>query len=112
MIKSDLVLRIAAENPQLFERDIERVVNAILGKISDALAAGDRVELRGLGAFITTERGARMGRNPRTGAAVAVETKRLPVFKPSKVLQARLNLLGSVTSAEMDVEVERLSGGS
>lgn len=112
MIKSELILRVAAENPHLYERDIERVVNVILGRISDALAAGDRVELRGFGAFTVAERGAREGRNPATGEAVAVEPKRTPLFKPAKAMRDRLNPSGAVTDAEMDAEVERLSQAS
>ncbi|KMO36503.1 HU family DNA-binding protein, partial [Methylobacterium aquaticum] len=72
MIKSELVLKIAEQNPHLYQRDVENIVNAILDTIADALARGDRVELRGFGAFSVKRREARRGRNPRTGAAVAV----------------------------------------
>src|SRR5262252_5532437 len=72
MIKSELVQRIAAQNPHLYERDVENIVNAILGEITSAMAKGDRVELRGFGAFSVEHRPARNGRNPRTGAHVAV----------------------------------------
>ena len=112
MTKSELVLRCAYRNPHLSERDIERVVNAILGRILDALIAGDRVELRGLGAFTVKERDPRTARNPRTGEAVHMGTRRLPVFKPGRVMQRRLNPLGAVTGAELDAEVERLSRDS
>ena len=72
MIKSELVQRIAAQNPHLYQRDVENIVNAILGEIIAALSRGDRVELRGFGAFSVKHRPARTGRNPRTGAHVAV----------------------------------------
>ena len=81
MIKSELVLRIAERNPHLYQRDVEILVNAILDTIADALARGDRVELRGFGAFSVKRREARRGRNPRTGAAVAVSEKAIPVFR-------------------------------
>jgi len=92
MIKSELVLRIAAQNPHLYQRDIEHIVNSILDTISDALARGDRVELRGFGAFSVKRRDARSGRNPRTGAAVSVCEKVIPVFKTGKDMRHRLNL--------------------
>jgi integration host factor subunit beta len=72
MIKSELVLKIAEQNPHLYQRDVENIVNAILDTIADALARGDRVELRGFGAFSVKKRDARTGRNPRTGEAVSV----------------------------------------
>ena len=70
MIKSDLVLKIAERNPHLYQRDVENIVNAILDTIADALARGDRVELRGFGAFSVKRRDAHTGRNPRTGETV------------------------------------------
>lgn len=92
MIKSELVLRIAAQNPHLYQRDIENIVNSILDTISDALARGDRVELRGFGAFSVKKRDARAARNPRTGEAVSVCGKVIPVFKTGKDMRKRLNL--------------------
>ena len=94
MIKSELVLKIAEQNPHLYQRDVEILVNAILDTISDALARGDRVELRGFGAFSVKRRDARRGRNPRTGAAVAVSEKAIPVFKTGKEMRLRLNEAG------------------
>lgn len=91
MIKSELVQRIAAANPHLYHRDVERIVNVIFGEIVDALARGDRVELRGFGAFTVKHRAARQGRNPRTGAAVPVDEKFVPFFKTGKELRDRLN---------------------
>ena len=91
MIKSELVQRIAGQNPHLFQRDVENIVNAILGEISASLARGDRVELRGFGIFSVKRRPARIGRNPRTGAYVSVERKSVPFFKTGKEMRARLN---------------------
>ncbi len=91
MIKSELVQRIADRNRHLYHRDVENIVNAILNEIVDALSRGDRVELRGFGAFSTKKRDARTGRNPRTGASVAVDSKAVPVFKTGKELRLRLN---------------------
>lgn len=92
MIKSELVQIIANQNPHLFQRDVEIIVNAVLGAITEALVNGDRVELRGFGAFSVKNRPARTGRNPRTGEAVEVEEKWVPFFKTGKELRARLNL--------------------
>jgi len=91
MIKSELVQRISLQNPHLYQRDVENIVNAILGEIVEALARGDRVELRGFGAFAVKRRDARTGRNPRTGEAVAVCEKVIPTFKTGKEMRARLN---------------------
>ena len=91
MIKSELVARIAARNPHLYQRDVENIVNTILGTIVDAMKNGGRVELRGFGAFSVKRRDARRGRNPRTGAAVAVSEKAIPVFKTGKEMRQRLN---------------------
>ncbi len=91
MIKSELVMKLAEQNPHLYPRDLEKVVNAILGTIGDALARGDRVELRGFGIFAVKSRDARTGRNPRTGDLVAVSEKVVPIFKASKDMHRRLN---------------------
>ena len=91
MIKSELVQRIAEHNPHLYQRDVENIVNAILDEIVAALARGDRVELRGFGAFSVKNRPARTGRNPRTGESVTVEEKWVPFFKTGKELRERLN---------------------
>jgi integration host factor subunit beta len=87
VIKSELVQRMAARNPHLYQRDID----AILGEIADALARGERVELRGFGAFSTKQRQARTGRNPRTGDKVPVTEKLAPFFKTGKEMRERLN---------------------
>ena len=91
MVKSELIQRIAAQNPHLYQRDIEKVVDTILHEMVDALRRGDRVELRGFGAFSVRLRGPHEGRNPRTGAAVPVAKKAWPYFKTGKDMRARLN---------------------
>jgi integration host factor subunit beta len=91
MVRSELVARIAEQNPHLYEHDVEALVKAIFNRIAEALAKGDRVELRGFGAFEVRERDARSARNPKTGEKVAVEARAKVHFKPSTTLQARLN---------------------
>ena len=91
MTKSELILRLMERNPHLLLRDVERIVGTVFDEISKALSEGDRVELRGFGAFSVKHREARQGRNPRTGASVAVEEKRVPFFKTGKQLRDRLN---------------------
>lgn len=91
MTKSELILRLAEKNPHLYQRDVERIVSTIFDEIATALARGDRVELRGFGAFSVKQRNARQGRNPRTGETVNVDSKRVPFFKTGKDLRERLN---------------------
>ena len=91
MIKSELIERITAQNPHLYERDVEKIVNALLDEIVQAMRCGDRVELRGFGVFSAKLRGARQGRNPRTGVVVSVAKKAIPYFKTGKEMRARLN---------------------
>lgn len=91
MIKSELVQKLADENPHLFQRDVETIVTSVLDEISDALAEGNRVELRGFGAFSVKNRPARIGRNPRTGEQVSVSEKYVPQFKAGKEIRERLN---------------------
>ena len=91
MTKSELIQQLAERNPHLYQRDVERIVTAIFDEIATALARGDRVELRGFGAFSVKQRDARSGRNPRTGDSVEVEEKRTPFFKTGKQLRERLN---------------------
>ncbi|BBF94297.1 integration host factor subunit beta [Blastochloris tepida] len=91
MIKSELVQKIAEANPHLYQRDVETIVNAILDEVTAALARGDRVELRGFGAFSVKSRPARVGRNPRTGEHVPVNEKYVPFFKTGKEMRDRLN---------------------
>ena len=91
MIRSELIQRISEENPHLTQRDVERIVNTIFEEIIEAMCSGNRVELRGFGAFSVKKRDARTGRNPRTGEAVQVEEKHVPFFKAGKLLRDRLN---------------------
>ncbi len=91
MIKSELIAHLAQQNPHLYHRDVERIVTTIFEEISSALAQGDRVELRGFGAFSVKQRPARIGRNPRTGDAVHVPEKHVPFFKAGKELREKLN---------------------
>jgi len=91
MIRSELIQKIAEENPHLYQRDVEKIVNTIFDRIIEAMAKGNRVELRGFGAFSVKRRGARLGRNPRTGESVSVEEKFIPFFKTGKQLRDRLN---------------------
>ena len=91
MTKSELIQRLADANPHLYLRDVERIVTTIFEEITDALAEGNRVELRGFGAFSVKERDSRVGRNPRTGEAVNVSAKYIPYFKTGKQLRERLN---------------------
>ena len=91
MTKSELVDRLAEANPHLLQRDVEVIVGTIFDEITDALSRGDRVELRGFGAFSVKHRPARTGRNPRTGAHVSVDQKSVPFFKTGKEMRERLN---------------------
>jgi integration host factor subunit beta len=91
MTKSELIQRLADRHPDLKQRVFERIVSTVFDEISSALARGDRVELRGFGAFSVKHRDPRIGRNPRTGAAVEVGAKRVPYFKTGKELRERLN---------------------
>lgn len=91
MTKSELIQKIADMNPHLYQRDVERIVSTIFDEIGEALGRGDRVELRGFGAFSVKRRDARVGRNPRTGETVSVDEKVVPFFKTGKQLRERLN---------------------
>ena len=91
MTRSELIAQLAASNPHLRQSDVEAIVTTIFGEITAALARGDRVELRGFGAFSTKARDGRTGRNPRTGETVPVEAKSVPYFKPGKELRERIN---------------------
>jgi len=110
MIKSELVQKLAKENPHLYPRDIEKVVNAILGTISAALARGDRVELRGFGTFGVNNRGARTGRNPKTSDLVDVAEKAVPVFKTGKEMRRRLNASPAQPKRKVETATTNLNG--
>jgi len=92
MIRSELIQKLAEENPGLTVPEVERIVDLFFKEIVDRLASGGRVELRGFGAFSVKNRPARTGRNPRTGEAVEVEEKWVPFFKTGKELRERLNV--------------------
>ena len=91
MIRSELLQVLAKDNPELRSEEVEQVVDIFFDEISARLAEGGRVELRGFGAFSTRQRESRLGRNPRSGEAVAVPAKRVPYFKPGKEIRERLN---------------------
>jgi len=91
MIRSELLQALARDNPDLRAEEIEQVVDIFFNEITERLAEGGRVELRGFGAFSTREREARQGRNPRTGDPVEVPAKRVPYFKPGKEMRNALN---------------------
>jgi len=91
MTKSELIAELSAANPHLSARDVETIVATVFNEITAALARGERVELRGFGAFTVKRRDARTGRNPRTGEAVKVEEKAVPFFKAGKELRERVN---------------------
>ncbi|MCH8488777.1 MAG: integration host factor subunit beta [Oceanicaulis sp.] len=94
MIKSELIDRLAQAHPHLYQKDLERVVNTVLDEIGGALERGDRVELRGVGAFSVRHRPPREGRNPRTGDQVSVKEKHVPFFKTGKELRERVDKKG------------------
>ena len=91
MIKSELIEKLAAENPHLTQAEVERLVSVVLGRMVETLSDGGRVEIRGFGAFSVRHRPARQGRNPRTGETVDVPAKAVPFFKSGKELRERLN---------------------
>ena len=91
MIRSELLQKLASDNPELRAQEVEQVVDIFFEEIAQRLAEGGRIELRGFGAFSTREREARTGRNPRTGEAVDVPAKRVPYFKPGKEMRNALN---------------------
>jgi integration host factor subunit beta len=91
MLRSELVAKLQEEMAPLKAAEVEHAVDIVLEEVGAALAEGGRVELRGFGAFSVREREARTGRNPRTGATVSVEAKRVPFFKPGKELRLKVN---------------------
>ena len=92
MIRSELVQYLSNANPGLSARELDLTVTVFFDAITERLADGGRVELRGFGAFSTRARDGRTGRNPRTGATVAIDAKRVPYFKPGKEMRERLNV--------------------
>lgn len=92
MTKSELIDKLALRQTHLTHKDVELAVKLLLESVSDALATGDRIEIRGFGSFAVHERPARVGRNPKTGESVSIPRKRVPHFKPGKELRERVNL--------------------
>ncbi len=99
LIKSQLIQNITDQNPHLYIKDVERIVNTIFSEITKSLSEGRRVELRGFGAFSVQKRKERTGRNPRTGDAVKVSEKYIPRFKSGKELRVKLNSTNRVTGS-------------
>lgn len=91
MTKSDLIELLARQQPQLAHKDVEQVVKCVLEHLSQAIAAGQRIEIRGFGSFSLHHRPPRTGRNPKTGDTVALDSKFIPHFKPGKELRDRVN---------------------
>ena len=91
MTKSDLIFKIVQKYSFLYQKDVHKIVNIIFGTVSEAINNGDRVELRGFGAFSSKHRDARIGRNPKTGKPVAIPSKKLPFFKMGKAMKERIN---------------------
>ena len=104
MIRSELCARVVQQNPHLTGKEGEVIVRAVLDRIGDALAAGDRVELRDFGTFSVRGREARTSRNPRTGETVATPARAHVQFKPGKAMQARLNLRRAAPAPEAEVQ--------
>jgi integration host factor subunit beta len=91
MIRSELIKKLEAENPDLKPVEVEKIVDLFFSQIIQRLADGGRVELRGFGAFSARGRNPRKGRNPRTGDSVDVPAKKVPYFKPGKEIREKLN---------------------
>ena len=91
MIRSELIKKLEAENPELKTEEVEKILDLFFDQIIQRLADGGRVELRGFGAFSTRERSPRKGRNPRTGAAIKIKSAKVPKFRPGKALKDALN---------------------
>ena len=91
MTKSDLILKLTEKYYYLFQKDIYKIIHVFFDSISEALENGDRVELRGFGAFGVKKRKARIGRNPKSGEPVAIPEKNIPFFKMGKKMRERIN---------------------
>jgi integration host factor subunit beta len=107
--KSDLIQAISSRLAHLPARDVEIVINTMFESMTDALTAGDRIEIRGFGSFSVRHRRARMGRNPKTGDAIAVPPKRVPFFTVGHELRKRINDDFQVTKPAPDAETEVLA---
>ena len=91
MTKSELIERIVSRQPQLTPKDVELAVNTLLDQMSESLASGERIEIRGFGSFTLHYRAPRQGRNPKTGETVELKGKYVPHFKPGKDLREQVN---------------------
>ena len=91
VVKSKLLKQLSTNYPNFLKKDLEKFTNIILNEIKRSLKRGDRVELRGFGVFSTSIQKARISRNPKTGAAVAVPAKNVPFFRMGKGMKDRLN---------------------
>ncbi|KAA6185609.1 integration host factor subunit beta [Thiohalocapsa marina] len=91
MTRAELIERLTAQQPHLTETDIELAVRTIIDQLSDALAGGERIEVRGFGSFTLRYRSPRIGRNPKSGEPVSVDGKHIPYFRPGKELRDRVN---------------------
>ncbi len=101
MTKSELIERIAARQDQLSAKDIELAVKLVLEYMSQALASGERIEIRGFGSFSLHYRAPRIGRNPKTGESVALDGKYVPHFKPGKEMRDRVNESLQIENGDM-----------
>ncbi len=91
MTKSELIEELAKKQPHLAVKDVEFAVKCIIERMNQALSTGSRIEIRGFGSFSLHKRPQRMGRNPKTGEAVALAEKHVPHFKPGKELRGRVD---------------------
>ena len=91
MTKSELIERIVSRQPQLTPKDVELAVKTLLDQMSESLASGERIEIRGFGSFTLHYRAPRQGRNPKTGGTVELKGKYVPHFKPGKDLREQVN---------------------
>jgi len=91
MVKSELLQALSAKLPELQARDVETALNCLLKQMADALALGERIEIRGFGSFDLRRRLAKLGRNPKTGGAVYLAATVVVHFKPGKEMRDRVN---------------------
>jgi integration host factor subunit beta len=115
MTKSELIEIIAAKQSQLSIKDVELAVKSLIEQMSETLAAGDRIEIRGFGSFSLHYRAPRIGRNPKTGESVGLAGKYVPHFKPGKELRDRVNLglqSGTAFASAASSQLEQIADGS
>ncbi len=119
MTKSELIEILAAKNSHLNHKDVELAVKSLIEQMSQSLSTGNRIEIRGFGSFSLHYRPPRMGRNPKTGDAVALAAKYVPHFKPGKELRERVNIYARegqtvppIEPHSTESDVEPAGGGS